>query len=81
VGELVKVVKSEGIEGLKNVRVKTSVPVVPALCQRINEYEEIVKKMGEVGVERKYDGSRVQIHFRRDHGSSIVGREMCEDVY
>lgn len=66
VGEIVKTVKSGGVEGLKKVKAKTGVPVVPALCQRINEYGEIIKKMGEVGVERKYDGSRVQIHFVRN---------------
>lgn len=65
VGEMVYRVKEDGMNGLKKVRVKTSVPVVSALCQRLNEYGEIVKKMGEVGVERKYDGSRVQIHYNR----------------
>lgn len=64
-GYIAMVVKQRGMEGLKNVKVKTGVPVVPALCQRINSYQEIIDKMGEVAVERKYDGTRVQIHFDR----------------
>jgi len=64
-GFIAKVVKEKGIKGLKNIKVKTGVPVVSALCQRLNNYAEIVKKMGEVAVERKYDGTRVQIHFKR----------------
>ena len=62
-GYITKVVKERGMSGLKNVKVKTGVPVVPALCQRLDNYQEIVEKMGVVAVERKYDGTRVQIHF------------------
>lgn len=64
-GYVTKVVKEKGMAGLKNIKVKTGVPVVPALCQRLNNYKEIVDKMGEVAVERKYDGTRVQIHFNK----------------
>ena len=65
VGHIAKKIKEEGVIGLSKIKVKTGVPVVSALCQRLNEYGEIVKKMGEVGVERKYDGSRVQIHYKK----------------
>jgi len=65
VGVLVEQVKETGIEGLSRVGVKNGVPVLPALCQRLNNYQEIIKKMKDVAVERKYDGTRVQIHFSR----------------
>ncbi len=64
-GEIVKVFKDDGVEGLGKISVKTGVPIVSALCQRLNSYEEIVKNMGEVSIEPKYDGTRVQIHFKR----------------
>jgi DNA ligase-1 len=64
-GFITQVVKQKGMGGLKDVRVKTGVPVVPALCQRLNNYKEIVDKMGVVAVEKKYDGTRVQIHFNK----------------
>lgn len=64
-GEIVKTFKEGGVKGLKNIKVKVGVPIVPALCQRLNTYEEIVKNMGEVAIEPKYDGTRVQIHFKR----------------
>lgn len=44
-------------------QVTIGIPVVPALCQRLNSSEEIIAKMNEVIVEPKYDGLRVQIHF------------------
>lgn len=64
-GLITRVFKEKGLAGLKQISVKTGVPVVPALCQRLNEYSEIIHKMNDVGVERKYDGTRVQIHFDR----------------
>lgn len=64
-GEIVKVFKNEGIVGLRGITVKVGVPIVSALCQRLNTYEEIVKNMTEVAIEPKYDGTRVQIHYKK----------------
>ncbi len=38
---------------------------MPALCQRIPNADEMIEKMGEVAVEPKYDGVRVQIHYKK----------------
>ena len=74
-GEIVGWVKRKGIEGAeKKIGVEVGVPVVPALCQRLNTAEEIVAKMGKVAVERKFDGTRVQIHFKRNED----GGWMCK---
>jgi len=64
-GLITSVVKEKGMDGLKDIKVEVGVPVVPALCQRLNEYDEIVAKMKDLVVERKYDGTRLQIHFNR----------------
>lgn len=64
-GLITTVVKEKGMAGLSDIKVKVGVPVVPALCQRLNEYDEIVEKMKDLVVERKYDGTRLQIHFNR----------------
>lgn len=66
VGLLAKRVIKNGLEkALANVGVEIGIPVISALCQRLNQAVEIIEKMGEVAVERKYDGTRVQIHFLR----------------
>jgi len=44
------------------------IPVVPALCQRLNSAHEIIEKMGKVIAEPKYDGLRVQIHVDKERG-------------
>lgn len=50
---------------LKNVMPKIGVPVVPMLAQRLNSATEMIKKMGTVAVEPKFDGLRIFIHYRR----------------
>lgn len=49
----------------KKYSVEPGIPVVPALCQRLNTAHEIVEKMHEVIVEPKYDGLRIQIHVSK----------------
>jgi DNA ligase 1 len=38
-------------------------PILPMLAQRVKSANEMIEKMGEVSVEPKFDGLRVQIHF------------------
>jgi len=65
-GLLVKKVKQGGVVGAeREIKVEVGVPVESALCQRLNTASEIIEKMGRVGVEKKFDGSRTQIHFLR----------------
>ena len=64
VGRLLKRVKTNGIErATKGVKPVVGAPVLPMLAQRIKSPEEMIKKMGQVAVEPKFDGLRIQIHF------------------
>jgi len=76
VAVIASLVKRGGVKALKNIEVRVGVPVIPALCQRLNSAEEIIEKMGEVGVERKFDGTRVQIHFDRNQKWRIDNGEL-----
>lgn len=58
-------VKEHGINGVAHVRAVVGAPILAALCQRLPNAEEMMKKMGEVDVEPKYDGVRTQIHFKK----------------
>ncbi|NCN45621.1 MAG: hypothetical protein COU63_03740 [Candidatus Pacebacteria bacterium CG10_big_fil_rev_8_21_14_0_10_36_11] len=42
------------------------IPVIPALCQRLNSTHEIIEKMQTVIAEPKYDGLRIQIHVDKE---------------
>ncbi len=50
----------------KDYQIQVGVPLVPALCQRLNSSHEIIEKMEMVIAEPKYDGMRVQIHLQKD---------------
>ncbi len=66
VGLLAKNVKKLGIKkATKGVRPKVGVPVLPMLAQRLKSPAEMIEKMEEVVVEPKFDGLRIQLHFRK----------------
>lgn len=67
IGYIAETVKKAGVKGLVHVHAKVGAPILASLCARIPNADEMVKKMGEVAVEPKYDGVRVQVHF--DHGA------------
>lgn len=65
--------KEERDENLKKYSIEAGVPIVPALCQRLNTSEEIIEKMGEVFAESKYDGMRIQIHlYKNENGERTI---------
>lgn len=66
VGLLARDVKEKGIEkASKNVTPRLGVPILPMLCARIKSPREMIDKMKRVMVEPKYDGLRIQIHYKR----------------
>lgn len=66
---------------LLTIQAEVGVPVIPALCQRLNSADEIMEKMGQVYVEPKYDGMRVQIHFQRsDNPASHLIRAFTRNL-
>lgn len=73
IGYIAKLVKSNKLQEAKP---EIGVPVVPILCQRLNSPTEMIKKMGEVSVEPKFDGLRIFIHYRRPDYIQIFTRNM-----
>ncbi len=51
-----------GVEGLDALKVRAGHPLRPQLAERLPNPEAVIKKLGMVGVQPKYDGLRVQIH-------------------
>jgi len=74
IGYIARLVK-EG--NLKSAKPQIGVPVVPMLAARLNSTTEMIKKMGEVSVEPKFDGLRIFIHYRKkDNLVKIFTRNM-----
>ena len=80
IGQIAQIIKKKGLKGLKTLKIHLGVPIMPALCQRLPNAEEIIKKMGQVAVEPKYDGTRLQIHWGKNK-ASIFTRNLENVTY
>ncbi|OGK23990.1 hypothetical protein A2954_07490 [Candidatus Roizmanbacteria bacterium RIFCSPLOWO2_01_FULL_37_12] len=64
-GFIGKVIKSDGLAGLKNVRPHLFTPILMMRAERLSSAKEILEKIGKCAVESKYDGFRLQIHIKK----------------
>ncbi len=77
IGNVAALVKAYGVtEAAKRAQLVVGVPLMPALAQRLKSPDEMIAKMGKVMVDPKYDGTRTQIHYRRqgigDRGQGMI---------
>jgi len=69
-GEIARILATQGLESLKRIKPEVGVPIRPMLAERHNDPREILAKAGgEALVEYKYDGERAQIHKK---GNKVV---------
>lgn len=62
-------------EKIKDFHIELFKPIRPALAERLSTPEDIVEKIGECGVEFKFDGFRMQIH-KRGNDVEIYSRKL-----
>src|SRR6202521_3489653 len=61
-GLIARTLRDAGETGLAALKVTAGHPLRPQLAERLPNPEAVIKKLGMVGVQPKYDGLRVQIH-------------------
>jgi DNA ligase 1 len=61
-GLIARTLWDAGEAGLEALKVAAGHPIRPQLAERLPNPEAVIKKLGTVGVQPKYDGFRVQIH-------------------
>jgi len=71
IGQITKVVKEKGLKGLKGIKASLGTPIMSALCQRLPNTEEMIKKMCRPEVE----------HPRSDRRSGTGGKVAVEPKY
>jgi DNA ligase-1 len=76
IGFIARTIKEKGIGGFSHLHGVVGAPILAALCQRLPTADEMIKKMGTVVVEPKYDGERVQIHFQ----SSDISHQSSDKI-
>ncbi len=65
-GQVATTLWEKGEPGLDSLKVTAGHPLRPQLAERLPNPEAVIKKLGAVGVQPKYDGLRVQIHKSGD---------------
>src|SRR5438128_5756031 len=74
-GLIARTLWERGETGLDALKVRAGHPLRPQLAERLPNPEAVIKKLGTVGVQPKYDGLRVQIHKDADK-VSIFSRNL-----
>jgi len=74
-GLIARTLWTQGEAGLDLLKIKAGHPLRPQLAERLPNPEAVIKKLGLVGVQPKYDGLRVQIHKDGDR-VSIFSRNL-----
>src|SRR5882672_2748676 len=74
-GLIARTLWEQGEKGLDALKVKAGHPLRPQLAERLPNPEAVIKKLGTVGVQPKYDGLRVQIH-KNGEEVSIFSRNL-----
>jgi DNA ligase-1 len=74
-GLIARTLWERGDAGLDALKVRAGHPLRPQLAERLPNPEAVIKKLGMVGVQPKYDGLRVQIHKDGDQ-VSIFSRNL-----
>src|SRR5215471_8236289 len=74
-GLIARTLWAEGEPGIEALKVTVGKPLRAQLAERLPNPEAVIKKLGMVGVQPKYDGFRVQIHKDKDQ-VSIFSRNL-----
>lgn len=65
----------ESQEEIKNFHIELFKPIRPALAERLATPEDIIERIGECGIEFKFDGFRMQIH-KKGNKVEIYSRKL-----
>jgi len=74
-GFIGRTIKEYGIKGLEAITPKVFTPIIMMRAERLSSGEEIVKQIGECAIEPKYDGFRLQIHYKKNNKLQITNNK------
>lgn len=65
-GEVARIAKERGINGLKKVQIEIGKPIQVMLAEKGESLEKILEKYKKIAIEWKFDGLRIQCHKKGD---------------
>lgn len=74
-GLIGKMLWEKGLAAVEKMDVTVGRPIRSMLCERLPNAEKVIEKMGEVDVQYKYDGFRVQIH-KEENNVTMFSRNL-----
>ncbi|MBI4008678.1 ATP-dependent DNA ligase [Candidatus Roizmanbacteria bacterium] len=80
-GNIGYILKEKGVEWLKRITPKIFTPIIMMRAERLSSAKEIIKKIGRSAVEPKYDGFRLQVHYKnhsQQHEVRLYSRNLEE---
>lgn len=80
-GIIGKIIKEHGIKGIGKVLPAVFTPILMARAERLSSGEEIVKKIGKCAIEPKFDGFRLQVHFKKGEEIKLFTRNLEEVTF
>ncbi len=72
IGLIIKTLKKDGLEGIKEMSITPGVPIRLAAAERLPDAKAIVEKLGECIAQPKLDGFRLQVHIDKTKSPAIV---------
>ena len=72
IGMIIRVLKQDGLERLKEGAIMPGIPIRPASADRLPTAKAIVTKLGECVAQPKLDGFRLQVHIDNTKSKSEV---------
>ncbi|KKQ33326.1 MAG: putative DNA ligase [candidate division TM6 bacterium GW2011_GWF2_37_49] len=72
IGQIIKVLKEDGVNGIKKLNITPGIPIRPAAAERLEDAESIFKKLGVCVAQPKLDGFRLQVHVDNTQKPHLV---------
>ncbi len=77
VGKIAKILYQNGMKAIKEIKITCGLPIVMMLAKPLKSADELIDKTeGEVFLEYKFDGLRVQAHICDDHHVELYSRNL-----
>jgi DNA ligase-1 len=64
-GFIGRLIKEKGIESMNKIEPKIFIPIIMMRAERMSSASEIIKQIGNCLIEPKFDGFRLQIHYKK----------------
>jgi DNA ligase-1 len=75
-GFISRQIKEKGVAGIKKVKPQLFTPIIMMRAERLSSGAEIIDKIGACSVEPKYDGFRLQAHYKKGEGVRLYTRNL-----